>query len=272
MERRPLGNTGLSVSPIGFGAFKIGRNQGIKYPRGYALPDQREVDHLLNAVLDIGINYIDTAPAYGVSEQRIGSAIGHRRSEFILSTKIGETFTHGQSSYDFSAQEVRNSLHRSLKRLATETVDIVFIHSHGQDLEIINQTDVVSTLIELRDQGLVRAIGLSGKTVQGAQAALAWADVIMVQYHLDDKTHEQVIAKAHNQGIGVVVKKGLASGQLAAPQAIGFVLGNSAVSSLVVGGLSMNHIRENVHAAQQSPWQPRSTDDGQPGTNGAAVT
>src|SRR5690554_164313 len=129
MVHRPLGTTGMMVSPIGFGAFKIGRNQGIKYAQSYELPDDREVEQLLNGVLDLGINYIDTAPAYGISEQRIGQAIGHRRTEYVLSTKVGETFTNGQSTFDYSSDAVRASIERSCKRLRTDVLDIVFIHS-----------------------------------------------------------------------------------------------------------------------------------------------
>src|SRR5687768_4809484 len=101
MQHRILGKTGRLVSPIGFGAFKIGRNQGIKYPSGYALPDDVAVERLLNGVLDLGINLIDTAPAYGISEQRIGQFLSHRRNEFTLSTKVGETFEDGHSRYEY---------------------------------------------------------------------------------------------------------------------------------------------------------------------------
>ena len=77
MELRPLGTTGLAVSPIGFGAFKIGRNQKTKYAQHYDLPDQDTVDRLLHALLESGITLFDTAPAYGSSEERIGSFLGH---------------------------------------------------------------------------------------------------------------------------------------------------------------------------------------------------
>ena len=72
---RRLGRSNLNVSPIGFGAFKIGRNAGIKYPSAYDLPDQRAVNLLLGGVLDLGITYFDTAPAYGLSEERLGRAL-----------------------------------------------------------------------------------------------------------------------------------------------------------------------------------------------------
>ncbi len=250
MVRRPLGRTGLSVSPIGFGAFKIGRNQKTKYPDHYALPDADAVAALLHGVLDLGINYIDTAPAYGLSEQRIGDAIGGRRDEFVLSTKVGEIFEDGRSRYDFSREAVRASVQRSLYRLRTDVLDIVFVHAPADDVRVLRETPVVETLLELRDRGLVRFVGLSGKTVEAERLALDWADVLMVEYHARDASHAPVLDQAHNQGVGVVVKKGLASGHLPAAEAIPFVLSHPAVASLVVGSLSLEHMRANLQRAE----------------------
>ena len=250
---RPLGLTGLVVSALGYGAFKIGRNEGTKYPTSYELPSDDEVEKLLNGVLDLGITSIDTAPAYGLSEERIGRAIGHRRGSFTLSTKVGETFENGRSSFDFSREGIRTSVERSLKRLRTNVIDVLFLHSDGDDLRILNETDAVATLLDLKQAGLVRAVGMSGKTVAGARAALAWADVVMVEYHLHDRSHEPVITEAATRGVGVIVKKGLGSGHLAAAEAISFVLDNPHVSSMVVGSLNIDHLRANVTASAPSP-------------------
>lgn len=250
MQRRPLGKTGLEVAPLGFGAFKIGRNVRAKYPQPYDLPDDAAADTLLNAVLDLGINYVDTAPAYGLSEERIGQFLSHRRSEFVLQTKIGETFVEGVSYYDYSASAVRRSLERSLRLLRTDVLDVVLIHSDGRDLQILNETEAVAVLQDWKHQGKVRAIGLSGKSVAGATAALAWADVLMVEYHSQDTSHAAVMQSAAEKGIGVVVKKGLASGHLAADEAIRFVLSEPAVSSLIVGGLNLDHLQANIAAAE----------------------
>jgi len=248
---RSLGSTNLHVTPIGFGSFKIGRNQKTKYPRDYDLPDEESVSRLLNSILDMGVNFIDTAPAYGLSEERIGHAISHRRDEFVLSTKVGETFQNGESVYDFSAVAVRNSVERSLKRLNTDIIDLAFVHSDGNDLHVITETDVVVTLRDLKDAGKLRAIGFSGKTIAGARASLDWADVIMVEYHGDDSSHAAVIDEATQQMVGVVVKKGLASGHLPADEAIRYVLSNPGVTSLIVGGLNVDHIRSNLESASR---------------------
>ena len=250
MDHRRLGTTGIELSPIGFGAFKIGRNEGIKYEQGYALPDENQVARLLGDVLDMGINYIDTAPAYGLSEERIGAAIADRKAEFVLSTKVGERFENGQSTYDYSLAGVVESILRSHRLLKVGSLDLVYVHSNGDDLAILHETEVVATLQRLRDTGLITAIGFSGKTVEGARAALHWADAIMVEYHLDDRSHEDVIAEAASQQIGVVVKKGLASGRLNPREAIEFVLSNPGVTSLVIGGLDAEHIRMNLEYAR----------------------
>ncbi len=249
MVKRRLGRSALEVSPIGFGAFKIGRNTGVKYPQAYDLPDSDAVARLIDGLLDLGINYIDTAPAYGISEERIGAAVAGRRGDLVLSTKVGETFENGRSTYDFSATGIRESVQRSLQRLRTETIDLVLIHSDGNDMRILAQTDAVPTLTALRDEGVIRAIGLSGKTVEGARAALSWSDVLMVEYNDRDRTHAGVIAEAAERGVGIVVKKGLASGRLAPEQAIRFVLSTAGVCSLVVGSLSLDHIRDNIMVA-----------------------
>jgi len=248
----------LPLSPIGYGAFKIGRNVSTKYDQAYELPDPATVEKLLNGVLDLGISYIDTAPAYGTSEERIGQAISHRRREFILSTKVGEFFEDGVSKYDFSADAVRKSVETSLRRLHTDVLDFVFIHSSGDDLRIVEQTDVVPTLMSLRDAGLVRGLGLSGYTAEGFRAALPWADAVMVEYHPDNESLAPVIDEAHQRGITVIVKKGLVSGRLPAAQALSFILRNSAVASVVVGSLSLDHLRENLRIVQElrTEWRP----------------
>jgi len=252
LRLRPLGRSGFAISPIGFGAFKIGRNQKTKYSAAYDLPSDEQVAELLNGLLDMGINYIDTAPAYGTSEDRIGRAIAERRSEFVLATKVGETFEDGVSTYDFSAPAIRKSVERSLKRLKTPAIDVLLLHSDGRDEWIQTQTDAVPTMRELKQQGLVRAIGLSSKTIDGARQALAWADVLMVEYHLRDRSHEALITEAAARGVGIVVKKGLASGELPADEAIRFVLDSPHVATLVIGGLSQDHFRANLKTAQAS--------------------
>jgi aryl-alcohol dehydrogenase-like predicted oxidoreductase len=243
----------LAPSRLAFGAFKIGRNEGIKYETAYALPTDAEVSHLLNGVLDLGCTLIDTAPAYGLSEERIGRAIGSRRDQFLISTKVGETFEAGHSTYDYSDTAIRASIERSLTRLKTDHLDFVFIHSNGDDLRILNETNVVSMLSGYRSQGTIRAIGMSGKSIDGARQALAWADAIMVEYNMVDQSHADVITEASRLNKFVFVKKGLASGRCPAAESIRFVLSHPGVTSLVVGGLNLTHFCDNWQTAMESP-------------------
>lgn len=255
---RRLDLLNLRLSPIGYGAFKIGRNVGTKYDRAYELPDDTTVAHLLNGILDLGITYIDTAPAYGASEEHIGRAISRRRGEFTLSTKVGEFFENGVVRYDFSSAAVRQSVEASLRRLRTDVLDIVFIHSTHDDLRIVEQTDVVATLLSLRDAGLIRGIGLSGYTTEACRAAMAWADALMVEYHPGEESLAPVIAEAHAAGVAVIVKKALASGRLSATTALSFVLSNPAVTCVAVGSLNLDNLRENVRIAlgARKDWMP----------------
>lgn len=248
---RPLGHTGLDVSAIGFGSFKIGRNRGIKYPAGYELPTADECARLLEGILALGINLIDTAPAYGEAEARLGRHLSHRREEFVLCSKAGERFIDGGSYHDFNARPVRKSVEASLHRLRTDHLDLLLIHSDGNDLHILQETGTVDALLSLKEQGKTRAVGLSGKTVEGAAAALDWADVLMVEYHLNDTSHRDVMRQAHARGVGVLVKKGLAAGHLAPAEAIRFVLSESSVDSLVLGGLNLDHFRTNCEVASE---------------------
>lgn len=237
-------------SLIGFGGFKIGRDQAFKYPTPYDLPDDASAGRLLNGLLDLGINYIDTAPAYGSSEQRIGQAIGHRRREFLLSTKVGERWEQGRSIYDFSERAVRASIERSRNRLQADTLDLVFVHANQDDLHVVRKTDVVPTLRALRDDGVVSAIGLSAYHEPAFRAALDWCDAVMVEYHLQDRSLEPIMTEARRRGITVIVKKPLASGTLTPNEAIPFLLNHAAVSSIVVGSLSLDHLGENLRIAQ----------------------
>ena len=245
MVLRALGKTGLKVSPIAFGAFKIGRNEKIKYEQGYPLPSEQETSRLLNGVLDLGINLIDTAPAYGLSEQRIGRHISTRRREFILSTKVGETFANGKSSYDFSARAVAESVERSLTRLKTTFVDFLFIHSDGREIE----AETIAAIQRAKNQRKTRFIGISGKSIDSARRALKWADALMIEYHPRDKSHEHIIEEAGKSGVAVFVKKPLASGQIPAREAIPFSLKNPHVATLVIGGLNLEHIKQNLQLA-----------------------
>ena len=154
---RPLGRTGLMVAPIGLGTVKIGRTQGVTYPQPFELPDDDAVRSLLGAAHECGVNLIDTAPAYGTSEERLGRLLPGPRDRWVIVTKCGEEFEDGRSRFDFSAPATRASVERSLRRLRTDYLDVVLIHSDGRDEAILNDEDALGELVELKRRGLICA-------------------------------------------------------------------------------------------------------------------
>ncbi len=162
---RELGSTGLSISALGLGTVKLGRNEGVKYPSEFTIPDDRAAADLLALARDLDINLIDTAPAYGNSEERLGALLQGQRGDWIICSKVGEEFCEGQSSFDFSPEHTRFSVERSLRRLGTEVIDIVLVHSDGNDARIIDEFGTLEALADLKQRGLIRAFGMSTKTV-----------------------------------------------------------------------------------------------------------
>ena len=139
-----LGDTGLKTHRISLGSVKFGRNTDVKYPEKFIIPNQKQVSNLISIAGEMGINLIDTAPAYGESEKKIGKAISRNRNKWIVSTKVGEKYENKRSYFDFSRTGVLNSVHQSLENLKTEAIDILLIHSNENELDIINNSDVDS--------------------------------------------------------------------------------------------------------------------------------
>jgi aryl-alcohol dehydrogenase-like predicted oxidoreductase len=249
MELRPLGNTGIKASVLSLGTVKLGRNQGVKYPQAFDLPSDREARELLACAQGLGINLLDTAPAYGTSEQRLGELMTQRQ-DWLLCTKVGESFANGHSEYDFRPESVQASVHRSLQRLRTDYLDIVLIHSNGDDLTILNETGTLSALQDLQQQGLIRAVGMSHKTLAGAQQALALgANVLMATLNHAEREDVDLIAQAGAQGCGVLIKKALASGHTPEAErdaALRWVAAQPGVSSVVIGSINQQHLVANA--------------------------
>lgn len=252
MELRSLGSTGIKVSPLGLGTVKIGRDQQVKYPTGFKIPDDKVVKALLNLSWELGINLIDTAPAYGNSEERLGQLLPHKK-DWVIVTKVGEIFEQGQSSFDFSAKHTRFSVERTLKRLGRDYVDVVLVHSNGNDMHIIEQEDVLSTLAELKQAGLLRAYGMSTKTTEGGVWIVENTDVVMATCNPIDVHDEAVIARASELNKGVLVKKGLQSGHAdtsagggGIEAAFDYVFKHAGISSMITGTINPDHLRANV--------------------------
>lgn len=254
---RPLGQTGIHVPLLGLGTVKMGRTQGLKYPHPFELPDDASCCHLLQTAKDYGVNLIDTAPAYGTSEIRLGQLLYSiaPRSEWLLSSKAGEFFEAGQSRFDFSVPSLLNSVHDSLRRLRTDYLDILLLHSDGQDEKHLADERIWSLLQSLKQQGKVRSYGMSTKTVEGGLMTLERSDLAMVFYAPHHRTQETVLEMAHAQQKGLLIKKALESGWHPEPsEALRHVVQQQGVSSVIVGTLNTRHLEENVAAVLQTVW------------------
>ncbi|NLT70548.1 MAG: aldo/keto reductase, partial [Verrucomicrobiaceae bacterium] len=183
MRRHPLHSTDLLVSSLGLGTVKFGRNEGVKYPTTFDLPTDEAILALLDLARAEGINLLDTAPAYGTSEERLGHLLGSRRDDWIIVSKAGEDFAEGRSHFDFSPTAITASVERTLLRLRTDRVESLLLHSDGNDLDVLDHSGAVETLFALKEQGKIRSAGISTKTVAGGLRAVALGlDVVMVTY------------------------------------------------------------------------------------------
>src|SRR5579863_9214441 len=148
MERRRLGRTGIMASVLGFGASEIGE-QGASV---------RTVERLVGRALDAGLNLIDTAACYGASEELLGRTSADRRKEYYIATKCGHAA--GLRLQDWTPELIEKSIERSLQRLRTDHIDVIQLHSCGE--ETLRRGDVIEALIRAREKGRVRYLGYSG--------------------------------------------------------------------------------------------------------------
>ena len=250
MEMRPLGGTGIEVSLLGLGTVKFGRTAEVKYPDAFKLPSDGEIRRLLEQARDLGINLLDTAPAYGVAEERLGRLL-ERRGDWVIVAKAGENFDGAGSSFDFSAAALRASVEASLARLRTDYIDCLLLHSDGSDEAILSSDEVIEMLAALKRDGLARAVGISSKSVAGGLLGVALLDVVMVTLNQDDQSQLPVIEAARDAGKGVLIKKALASGHVGAggaAQALGQAARTPGVAAIVVGTVNPAHLTANAAA------------------------
>jgi aryl-alcohol dehydrogenase-like predicted oxidoreductase len=208
---RTLGRTQADVTILGYGAMEL-RGQ----PRGPEIDDDT-AGRLLNAVLDGGINLIDTSPDYGRSEELIGKHLGHRRDEFFLASKCGcliEIPADAQPPYphDYSPANVRADVEQSLRRLRTDRLDLVQVHM-SPSVEQLRDNQTVETLQELQKEGKVRFIGMSGilPNLPG-QIAMDVFDAFQIPYSAVQRDHEELITAAAGTGAGTLIRGGAARG------------------------------------------------------------
>jgi aryl-alcohol dehydrogenase-like predicted oxidoreductase len=282
IPKTTLGRTGLQVTQLGYGSM------GLRGPNtwGVRVVDDSAADTLLNRVLDAGLNFIDTAPDYGVSEARIGRFISHRRSEFILATKCGCDYTqhedHIEIQHRWTKDVVQRNVEQSLTRLQTDHIDLM--QFHGGDARSLRGGGLLDQLIEFREQGVIRFLGASSSIPHLAEL-IKWNvfDTFQVPYSCLAPQHSELIQEAVQQGAGIIVRGGIAHGgpdaEIKRPQlddvwqAAGLdevlppetsraefilrcTLAQNGVGTVIVGTCNPQHFEENLAAVSKGPVSP----------------
>jgi aryl-alcohol dehydrogenase-like predicted oxidoreductase len=195
---RNLGRTGLLVSPVGLGAGALG-------DPGF---DEREGERLLLGALDLGVNLFDTAPSYGLSEERIGRVLGARRKDVVLSTKGG----YGVPGVpDWTGEVIAAGIEQALERLRTDVLDV--FHLHSCPLEVLRREDILRALERAAREGKIRAAAYSGEN-EALAFAVASGRFAVVQTSVnlcDQRGLDAVVPEAAARGIGVLAKRALAN-------------------------------------------------------------
>lgn len=198
MEKRQFGKTDMQVTPLGFGGAEI----------GFQGASEKTVAELLNAALDAGLNVVDTAECYENSEELIGNTISGRRHDFHLFTKCGHFENH---QADWSPESLLKSIERSLKRLKTDHVDLVQLHSCSE--EELRKGAVIDALRTARDRGHTRYIGYSGDS-QAARYAIECGAFDTLQTSIsiaDQEAIDLTLPLAREKQMGVIVKRPIAN-------------------------------------------------------------
>ena len=199
MEQRTLGRTGLEVSTLGFGGAEI----------GFEKASLADVERLLGSALDAGLNVIDTAECYADSEELIGQAVAHRRDSFHLFTKCGHA--SGLPYPDWNPKLLAASIDRSLKRLQTDRVDLVQLHTCSE--EMLRAGEVIAVLQQARDAGKTRFIGYSGDSHAARYAIECGAfDTLQTSVSIADQEPMTLTLRlALERGVGVIAKRPIAN-------------------------------------------------------------
>ncbi len=206
LGKRTLGRTGIPVTRMGYGAMSL--DSGRFAP---VSPDQAAA--ILTAVLDAGINFIDTSPDYGESEEFIGRFIAHRRSEFFLATKCGCPVVPGAGTqHVYTRENIVAAVEQSLRRMKTDHIDLLQFHG-APSPEALEHEGAIETLRDLQRQGKVRFIGVSAVLPGLARhIAMGVFDAFQIPYSALQREHEGVITEAARAGGGTVIRGGAVRG------------------------------------------------------------
>lgn len=276
LPKKTLGRTGLEVTQLGYGAMEV---RGKRIWGGRPCTDE-QADTILNAVVDAGINFIDTANDYGKSEMYIGQFLADRRDEYYLATKCGCHMQfagdHDETPHIWTRENIMRNISDSLMKMRTDYVDVLQLHN--PDVATTEQNGLVDVLTELKQSGVVRHIGCSSTSPHLA-TYIDWGvfDVFQIPYSALERRHENLITRAAEAGAGIIIRGGVARGEpgsglgnqdrwtafekakldeLLEPGEsrtaflLRFTLSHPHCHTTIVGTLSPDHLRENVAIAQ----------------------
>ena len=212
IETRALGATGTDVTVLGYGAMEL-RGE----PWGPAIADE-DAGRLLDAVLDAGVNLIDTSIDYGRSEELIGRYLGHRRDEYFLASKCGCLLGDPPAGatppfpHDYSPGNIRAGIEQSLRRLRTDRLDLLQVHMSPSQAQM-RADGTIETLESLRDEGKIRFLGMSGTLPHlSDHITMGVFDVFQIPYSAVQREHEDLINEAAAAGAGTIIRGGAARG------------------------------------------------------------
>jgi aryl-alcohol dehydrogenase-like predicted oxidoreductase len=282
VAKRELGRTGLRVTTLGYGAMEL---RGAPRARDIS---EAQAETILNKVLDAGINYIDTSIDYGLSEERIGRYISHRRAEYYLASKCGclvgaPSAPRGQrGQHVFTRDNVVAGVEQSLVRMKTDYLDVVQFHS-SPSRQTLEEHGALEALLELKEAGKVRFIGMSGTLPHLIDhIAMGVFDVFQIPYSAVEREHEAAIATAAQQGAGIVIRGGAAKGAPTEGKQAGlqwerwrrahlddlldgmtpmefilrFTFTNPDLDTTIVGTINPAHLQANLDILDQGPLPP----------------
>ena len=235
MDYRILGKTGLKVSSMGFGGIPIQRI------------DAEGTKILMEKLVEYGINYIDTARGYSVSEEYLGYALEGIRDKFIIATK---SMAQDKESM---ARDIGISLHN----LRTDYIDLYQVHNPSlvQLDKIIGKGGALEALLEAKAAGKIGHIGLTTHSAKVFELALTfdWVESIMFPYNIVETHGEELIAKCAEKNVGFITMKPLAGGAIEdATLAMRFVTANPNVSVVIPGMAEIGELEQNLAATNDN--------------------
>lgn len=235
MEYRILGKTGLRVSRMGFGGIPIQRI------------DEIGTKTLMEALVEAGVNYIDTARGYTVSEQYLGYALEGIRDKFVLATK----------SMSRTKEAMANDIEISLNNLKTDYIDLYQIHNPNlaQLDQVMAPGGALEALLEAKQAGKIGHIGITAHAVEVFEKALelSWVETIMFPYNIVENQGAELIAKCAEKNIGFIDMKPLAGGAIEnATLALRYICANPDVSVVIPGMAELKELEQNLAAVNNT--------------------